>query len=71
MKPDDSCSTPDCCPDPSRRQFLAFTGISAAASLFPMPIFAGPFDGGTPPGLDPKHPPMESPWNVSHGLVLH
>ena len=56
MKPDDSCSTPDCCPDPSRRQFLAFTGISAAASLFPMPIFAGPFDGEAAAGLDPKHP---------------
>lgn len=57
MNPPNDCAGPRCGCTPTRRDFLHFTGLGAAALLSPR-VFAGPFDN-TPNaglGLDPKHP---------------
>ena len=67
MENSPSCSPASGCCAPSRRDFLRFTGISAAA-LFSQRIFAGPFeaDPNIGLGLDAKHPvPLDKKLSAS------
>jgi non-lysosomal glucosylceramidase len=57
MNQPSSCTPSSGCCSPSRRDFLRFTGLGAAAFLSPR-VFAGPFEANANAGLglDAKHP---------------